>query len=82
VLVMEIAQVGAVGLQFGVVKLRWSSWGVQVGVCRSGVVNSWLPFFDGIILPTTSRWIHSGRWFYLANVDCSIHAVTELCTYR
>jgi hypothetical protein len=39
VLVMEIAQVGAVGLQFGagqveVVKLGCSSRGVQVGCCE------------------------------------------------
>jgi hypothetical protein len=39
VLVMEVAQVGAVfnlGLQVGVCKLVYSSWGVQVGVWRSG----------------------------------------------
>jgi hypothetical protein len=60
VLVMEVAQAGAVfaqagavfklGLQVGVVKLEWSSWCIQVGVfevgvCRSGVVNSWFPSF-------------------------------------
>jgi hypothetical protein len=49
VVVMEFAQVGAV------LKLGCSSWGVQVGVCRSGVVNSWFPSFDGVSLPITSR---------------------------
>jgi hypothetical protein len=47
-LVMDFAQIGAV-------KLGWSSlWcsncGVQVGVCRSSVVNSWFPFFGGVSL--------------------------------
>jgi hypothetical protein len=49
VVVMAFAQVGAV------LKLGCSSWGVQVGVCRSGVVNSWFPSFDGVSLPITSR---------------------------
>jgi hypothetical protein len=29
--------------QVGVFKLRCSSWGVQVGVCSSGVENTWFP---------------------------------------
>jgi hypothetical protein len=38
----------------------FASWGGQSGllksgVCRSVVVNSWLPSFDGVSLPTTSR---------------------------
>jgi hypothetical protein len=45
VLVMEVVQVGTV------FKLGWSSWGVQVEVCRSGVVNSWFPSFHGGSLP-------------------------------
>jgi hypothetical protein len=48
VLVMEFAQVEVVirlGLQAVVVKLG----------CRSGFVNSWFLFFDGVSLPTTSR---------------------------
>jgi hypothetical protein len=51
VLVTDVAQVGAVfkmGLQLGVIKLGWSSLGVQVGVFKSGVVNSWLSSFDGV----------------------------------
>jgi hypothetical protein len=62
VLVMEVAQAGVVfkmGLQVGWSSWRtqvWgSSWGVQVGVCRSSVVNSRFPSFDGVSLPTTSR---------------------------
>jgi hypothetical protein len=63
VFVMKVAQVGAEsqvgfagwGGQFRMVKLVFSSWGVQVGVCRSGVVNSWFPSFDGVSLSTTSR---------------------------
>jgi hypothetical protein len=58
VLIMEFAQVGAafkLGLQLGVV-IAWSRWGVLVGVCRSGVVNSWFPFLCwSKPLPTTSR---------------------------
>jgi hypothetical protein len=43
-LVMEVAQVGGgfagwVG-QLRMVKSVYSNWGVQVGVCRLGVVNS------------------------------------------
>jgi hypothetical protein len=40
--VMELVQVGAVfklGVQVGVVNVRWTSWGVQLGVCRASVVN-------------------------------------------
>jgi hypothetical protein len=58
VAVVEVAQVGTVfmlGLQLWVGKLGCSSLGVQVGVCRSGVVNSWFPSFDGVRLPATSR---------------------------
>jgi hypothetical protein len=57
VLVMDVAQVGALKLrvQARVVKLGWSSWGDLVGVFRSGVLNSWLPSFDGVSLHTTSR---------------------------
>jgi hypothetical protein len=63
VLVMEVAQVGAVfnlGLQVGVCMLGFASYGIQVGVFKSvcggrGVVNSWFPSFDGGSLPTTSR---------------------------
>jgi hypothetical protein len=55
--VMEVAKFGAVfkfgcsssGVQVRVVKLVYSSWGVHVGVCRSGVVNSWFPGVDGMI---------------------------------
>jgi hypothetical protein len=54
-LVMVVAQVGAVGLQVRVDKFGCSSLGVQVGVCRSVVVNSWFPSFDGVSLPTTLR---------------------------
>jgi hypothetical protein len=43
VLVMEFARAGAV-IQVGI-----ASWG-GLG-CRSGVVNSWFPFFGGISLP-------------------------------
>jgi hypothetical protein len=46
-------QVGVV--EFRVLKLGCSTLGVQVGVCRSGVVNSWFPAFGGVSLPTTSR---------------------------
>jgi hypothetical protein len=62
-LVLEVAQVWG-GVQVGfagwvgqlrMVKSVYSSWDVQVGVCRSGVVNSWLPSFDGVSLHTTSR---------------------------
>jgi hypothetical protein len=52
VLVTELAQAGAVfvlGLQVGVFKFCCSSR----GVCRSGIVNSWFPSFDGVSLPTT-----------------------------
>jgi hypothetical protein len=42
------------GLQVGVGKLGCSSLEVPVGVCRSGVVNSWFPSVDGVSLPTTS----------------------------
>jgi hypothetical protein len=38
----------------------WSRWGVKIGVCRSDVVNSWFPLFDGVSLPTTSRRIQTG----------------------
>jgi hypothetical protein len=58
VVMMEVAHVGAVfklGLGVGVFKLGCSSWGVQVGECRSGVVNSWFPSLDGVSIPTTSR---------------------------
>jgi hypothetical protein len=44
-----------VGVQVWVSKCGCSRLGVQVGVCRSGVVNSWLPSFDEVSLPTTSR---------------------------
>jgi hypothetical protein len=55
--VMETAQVGAVfklGLQVLEFKFGCSSRG-EGGGCRSGVVNSWFPSFDGVSLPTTSR---------------------------
>jgi hypothetical protein len=43
-----------VGFASWEVKLGSSSLGVQVGVCRSVVVNSRFPSFDGVSLPTTS----------------------------
>jgi hypothetical protein len=44
------------GVQVEVLKFVRSGWGVQVGVFRwVRFVNSWFPFFDGVILPTTSR---------------------------
>jgi hypothetical protein len=58
VLVMEVAQVGAMfklGLEVGVVKSGCSTRGVQIGVSRSSVLNPWFPSFDGVCLPTTSR---------------------------
>jgi hypothetical protein len=39
------------GGQVRVVNLVYSSWGVQVCVCRSGVVNSWFQSFDGEASP-------------------------------
>jgi hypothetical protein len=39
------------------VQVGCSSLCVQVGVFRPGrFLNSWFPYFDGVSLPTTSRW--------------------------